>query len=186
MLLTLRGSVFLYYGDELGMPDTDVPLDRLVDPVSVEYQPVLNRDAARTPMPWTGSNGAGFTEPGVEPWLPFGDVSACNVADQRSDPTSTLHLTRDLVAVRKQLPELRTGAYTTHTADGELWAWTRGGRVLVAVNVSAADAVIDNVRGIIRIATTRSRDNEPVDGALRVGANEAVVVELSPPRTPSK
>ena len=58
------------------MSDTDVPPERMLDPVSVKFAPVLNRDAARTPMAWTGEPGAGFTEPGVEPWLPFGDVDA--------------------------------------------------------------------------------------------------------------
>jgi len=181
MLLTLRGSVFLYYGDELGMPDTDVPLDRLVDPVSVEYQPVLNRDAARTPMPWAAGDGdgAGFTERGAEPWLPFGDVDACNVADQRGDPRSTLNLAHDLVALRRELPDLRTGAYATHTADGDLWAWTRGERVLVAVNVGDFDVTVDNVRGTIRIGTDRERDGESVDGALRLHANEGAVILTS-------
>jgi alpha-glucosidase len=180
MVLALRGSVFLYYGDELGMPDTDVPLDRLLDPVSVEYQPVLNRDAARTPMPWAGSAGAGFTEAGVEPWLPFGDVAVCNVVDQRGDPNSTLHLAHDVIALRHELPELRSGAYATHTAAGEVWAWTRGEHVLVAVNVSDSEAAIDDVRGTIRIATNRARDDEHVDGSLRIGVDEAVVVELAP------
>jgi alpha-glucosidase len=178
MLLTLRGTAFLYYGDELAMPDTDVPLDRLVDPVSIEYQPVLNRDAARTPMPWNGEDGAGFTDAGVEPWLPFGDAGACNVADQRDDPTSAMHLTRDLVSLRSELHEVRDGAYATHTAEGEVWAWTRGERVLIAVNGTDAETTVAAVRGTIRICTDRARDNEPVDGGLRLGPSEAVVVEL--------
>ncbi len=57
MLLTLRGAVFLYYGDELGMPDTDVPVERMLDPVTIALQPIHNRDAARTPMPWAPGPG---------------------------------------------------------------------------------------------------------------------------------
>ena len=117
MLVALRGSVFLYYGDELGMPDTVIPADRRKDELSIELAPMLDRDAARTPMPWTGAPGAGFTEPGVEPWLPFGDIAACNVAAQRDDPESTMVLTRDLVALRRALPELVDGAYETITAS---------------------------------------------------------------------
>ena len=64
-------------------------------------------------MQWTGEPGAGFTEPGVEPWLPFGDFAACNVADQRHDPDSMLSLTRDLIGLRDAMPELRDGAYRT-------------------------------------------------------------------------
>jgi alpha-glucosidase len=181
MLLTLRGAAFLYYGDEIGMPDTDVPADRLLDPVSVALTPVLNRDAARTPMPWTGEPGAGFTEPGVEPWLPFGDVSACNVAHQRTDPASTLHLTRDLIALRRELADLRDGVYATLWSKDGVWAWQRGDSTVVAVNLQGEPATVASISGTVRIGTDRARDGEAVDG-LRLGPWEGVVVELSPNR----
>ena len=73
MLMRLRGTPFLYYGDEIGMPDTDIPDDRVLDPVGKFHGPRVGRDAERTPMQWTGEPGAGFTRAGVEPWLPFGD-----------------------------------------------------------------------------------------------------------------
>ncbi|MEX2253991.1 MAG: alpha-amylase family glycosyl hydrolase [Acidimicrobiia bacterium] len=176
MLLTLRGAAFLYYGDELGLPDTDVPTERLVDPVSIAFAPMHNRDAARTPMPWTGDAGAGFTAPGVEPWLPFGDTAARNVADQRADPSSTLHLVRDLVALRRELPDLRTGGYETITTDGDLWAWRRGEHTVVAVNFDDAVRSLDGITGSVRLATDRARDDEPVGGSLVLGAWEGVVV----------
>jgi alpha-glucosidase len=179
MLLGLRGSVFLYYGDELGMPDTDVPPDRMLDPVSIQYHPVLNRDAARTPMQWTGEAGAGFTPAGVEPWLPFGDLRACNVADQRTDPASTLHFTRDLIALRNELPDLRSGAYAELAAAGGLWAWRRGDQVVVALNFGDAEATLGGVTGTVRIATNRARDGETVDGSLTLGGSEGVVLALS-------
>src|SRR6266550_1102390 len=100
MLMGLRGTPFLYYGDEIGMPDTDIPNDRVLDPVGVFHGARVGRDPERTPMPWTGEPGAGYSQPGVEPWLPYGDVAACNVADQRRDPDSTLSLTRDLIGLR--------------------------------------------------------------------------------------
>ena len=176
MLLTLRGAVFLYYGDELGMPDTEVPLDRLLDPVSIAMHAILNRDAARTPMPWTGDVGAGFTDPGVEPWLPFGDVGSCNVADQRDDPDSTLHLSRDLIAIRRDLTDLRDGAYTELTVSDSLWAWGRGASVVVALNFGEAPTTLDGVAGTVRICTNRGRDGEPVDGALMLGPWEGAVL----------
>jgi alpha-glucosidase len=176
MLLTLRGTTFLYYGDELGMPDTDVPRDRLVDPVSIRFAPVHNRDAARTPMPWTGGAGAGFTEPGVEPWLPFGDVARCNVADQREDPRSTLHLVRDLIALRRELPDLRAGAYAPVACEDDLWAWRRGAAVVVALNLADTPATLDAVTGTIRLCTDRARDGEHVSGALGLGAWEGAVL----------
>ncbi|HEY8217700.1 MAG TPA: alpha-amylase family glycosyl hydrolase [Acidimicrobiia bacterium] len=180
MLLTLRGTAFLYYGDELGMPDTDVPRERLLDPVSIRFAPVHNRDAARTPMPWHGGAGAGFTAPGVEPWLPFGDIARCNVADQRDDPSSTLHLVRDLVALRRELDDLRTGAYAPLASDDTLWAWRRGTSVVVAFNLADDAATLDDVQGTIRVCTDRARDGERVDGALRLGPREGAVTLLQP------
>jgi alpha-glucosidase len=175
MLLTLRGTTFLYYGDELGMPDTDIPRDRLRDPVSIALAPVHNRDAARTPMPWTGEPGAGFTEPGVEPWLPFGDVAACNVAAQHADPSSTLHLVRDLIALRKELPDLRGGDYRVLETSGSVWAWQRGRQVVVAVNLGDDVASVD-VEGTISVSTDRSRDGESVDAPLTLPPWEGVVL----------
>ncbi len=178
MLLTLPGTTFLYYGDELGMPDTDVPTDRLRDPVSIALAPVANRDVARTPMPWTGGPGAGFTEPGVEPWLPFGDVAACNVADQRADPASTLHLVRDLIALRRELPDLREGGHRALDTDGSVWAWQRGEGVLVALNLGDAPASVAT-SGAIRLCTDRTRDGEAVDGSLALAPRQAAVVTLA-------
>lgn len=175
-LLTLRGASFLYYGDELGMPDTDVPAERLVDPVSIALAPVLNRDAARTPMPWTAEAGAGFTDPGVEPWLPFGDVAACNVADQRADPMSTLHFTRDVIALRRSHPDLRDGGYTALAVKAPIWAWCRGESVIVAVNLGPDAATLDGVTGTVRIGTDRARDGERVDEAVGLGPWEGVVL----------
>jgi alpha-glucosidase len=198
MLLTLRGTAFLYYGDEIGMPDTDVPRDRLLDPVSIEFAPVHNRDAARTPMHWRNAPGAGFTAAGVErrgrsmadesplaattngagvePWLPFGDFTRCNVADQRADEGSVLHLVRDLIALRRAIPALATGAYESVASDGGLWAWRRGEDVLVAVNLADDPASLDGGSGTIRISTDRARDGEAIDGPLRLDAWHGVVV----------
>jgi alpha-glucosidase len=130
-------------------------------------------------MPWSGDPGAGFTTASAEPWLPFGDITACNVADQRADPSSTLNLTRDLIALRRELSELRDGAYATVVADGGLWAWRRGDGVLVALNLGDVARTMDDVHGTIRIGTNRARDGARVDGTLSLRAREAVVVELS-------
>jgi alpha-glucosidase len=179
MLLTLRGVAFLYYGDELGMPDTDIPDDRRLDPVSIALAPILDRDAARTPMPWTGDPGAGFTEPGVEPWLPFGDVAACNVADQRVDPSSTLHFTRDVIALRRETSDLRAGSYQSLAAARTLWAWRRGASVVVALNLGDEPSTLEGVAGSVRVATDRVRDGERVHGSLTLRAWEGAVVEIS-------
>ena len=87
MLLTLRGTPFLYYGDEIGLPD--VPLDpaERARPGAAPHRRFRAATATRcrTPMQWSAEPGAGFTEAGVEPWLPFGDTEAHNVAAQRDD-----------------------------------------------------------------------------------------------------
>src|SRR5437879_13805352 len=112
MLLTLRGTPVLYYGDEIGLPNVDVDQDHLRDPGGIRYYPAYpGRDPGRTPMPWSSGPGAGFTTGKAEPWLPIGDATACNVEAQRTDPNSVLHLCRDLISLRKATPDLVKGAY---------------------------------------------------------------------------
>jgi alpha-glucosidase len=178
MLLTLRGTPFLYYGDEIGMIDTDVPADRILDPVGVFHGARMGRDDERTPMQWTPAPGAGFSEPGVEPWLPYGDFAAYNVADQRHDPDSALSLTRDLIGLRDALPELRQGSYQTLPSPNEdVWVWRRGERTVVACNLSGAPVEIADVGpGAIRISTIRARDDDRVEGPLALAPFEAVIV----------
>jgi alpha-glucosidase len=182
MLLTLRGSVFLHYGDELLMPDTEVPRDRLRDPVSINLYGIINRDAGRTPMQWVDESGAGFTAADVEPWLPFGDVASCNVEAQQADPTSALHLTRDLVRARRELPDLRDGAYASLPSPDGVWAWKRGESVVVAINLGDDTATLEGLDAMIRIGTDRLRDGETVTGSLPLRPGEgAVLVERPPP-----
>jgi alpha-glucosidase len=175
LLMTLRGCVFLFEGDELGLVDTPMTKDQLVDPVSSHFFPVFTRDGARTPMPWANVPGAGFTDAGVEPWLPFGDLTQ-NVEDQRGDPDSFLSLCRDLVAVREVFPDLRTGAYASIDAPTDVLAYRRGERTVVALNLGAGAATLDGIMGTVRIATRRARDGERVAGALALGPGEGMVV----------
>jgi alpha-glucosidase len=178
MLLTLPGSVFLYYGDELGMPDTDVPKNRLEDPVGQRLYPVYGRDPERTPMPWSRGPGAGFTAPDAEPWLPFGDIGACNVEDERRDPDSMLSLCRDLIGLRAAVPDLRAGGYTRVAAEGGLWAWRRGERVIVALNLGDDLSRLDVADGIVRISTRRERDGVRVAGSFTLDPWEGAIVWL--------
>jgi alpha-glucosidase len=176
LLMTLRGTPVLYYGDEIGMAEAEVPPDRVVDPVGLLRDPDRpGRDGARTPMPWSAEPGAGFTAPDVEPWLPFG-ATGVNVADQRADPGSVLHLTRDLIALRRADDGLRTGAYSELEAPDGAWAFRRGERAAVALNLSGARASVAGVRGRIAIATDRARDGEAVDDRVELGPWEGVVV----------
>jgi alpha-glucosidase len=109
LLLTLRETPTVYYGDEIGMHDVEVPPDSVVDPRGRD-QPELSRDPARTPMQWDGTRNAGFTE--GEPWLPIAnDATEVNVAAQREDPGSMLTFFRRLTGLRRELPALNVGSY---------------------------------------------------------------------------
>ncbi|HSD75788.1 MAG TPA: alpha-amylase family glycosyl hydrolase [Solirubrobacteraceae bacterium] len=177
LLLTLRGTPVLYYGDELALPDTPLPSHAEVDPVALLRDPDRpGRDPARTPMPWSAAPGAGFTRPGVEPWLPLGDVAAANVEDQRADRGSPLHLVRDLIALRRAHADLRAGAYRELPAPPGAWAYRRGERATVALNLGRDEVAVDGVRGTIAACTDRSRDGEAVGGALCLAPSQGAVV----------
>ncbi len=177
MFMGLRGTPFLYYGDEIAMPDTEVGPDRILDPVGKTHGPRLGRDNERTPMHWTASAGAGYSEAGVEPWLPYGDYAACNVADQTADVDSMLEFTRELIALRRATPELQTAPYITHPAsDDRLWAWTRGS-LLVALNMTNEQTEIAGTNGTCLLHTDRSLDGMAVDGRLSLSPWSAAIIQ---------
>jgi alpha-glucosidase len=177
LLLTMRGTPFLYYGDEIGMPEVKLSKEDLKDPVGVRHWPRNpGRDGCRTPMQWDASSGAGFTSPDVRPWLPLGDAEACNVASQRDDPGSVLHFTRDLIALRRGSSELIRGAYRTLDSSAGAWAFARGQATVVALNLGDEPAVVEGVRGTVAIATDRSRDGEKIEGALELPEWQGAVI----------
>ncbi len=110
LLLSLRGNAFLYQGEELGLPQADVPFDRLQDPEAIANWPLtLGRDGARTPFPWHASKpNAGFSV--GAPWLPVDSKHASlAVSAQEQDEHSVLHFMRRLIAMRKSCPPLQYG-----------------------------------------------------------------------------
>jgi alpha-glucosidase len=174
-LLTLRGTPLLYYGDEIGMGETEIPRSMLKDPVGIRHWPEdPGRDGGRTPMQWTAAGG--FTQAGREPWLPMGDAGVCNVADQRDDPGSILHLCRDLIALRREREDLHSGAYESLEGPDEVWAWRRGTMTVVAVNQSDALVEVDVGPAVVLLGTERAREGEEVEGRLALDPWEAVVV----------
>ena len=180
VLCSLRGTPVVYQGDELGLGDTDVPHDRMRDPLGVAYFPAYaGRDGARTPMPWRNVPGGGFTRPGVEPWLPFGDLAACNLEDQAGDPDAVVHLVRHLLALRREDADLAAGDYRSLEAGTGAWAFGRGDRLVVLAAMSGEGATLDGVSGTVVAATDRRRHGEVVDDGVRVGAWEAVVVRTA-------
>jgi alpha-glucosidase len=162
ILLTLRGTPCLYYGDELALTNGPVPVDRVRD---VADPP---RDPGRTPMPWTGQGGW------EHPWLPLEDASR-NVEDQRAEPDSTLSFTRDLIALRRRTPALSGGGYEELPAPPGAWAWRRDEDVIVAVNLGSDPVEIDGIEGSVALGTDRAREGERVDGRLRLEQAEGVI-----------
>jgi alpha-glucosidase len=182
LLLTLRGTPILYYGDEIGMAEVALTREDLLDPVGIRGWPEEpGRDPCRTPMRWTSDPGAGFTGEGVRSWLPIGDAGAANVADQRSDPGSILHLVRDLIALRRDTPDLRSGPAADAEAPEGVWAWRRGSGTLVALNLSDVATETPVPSGTILIGTDRRRDGEAVAEALRLEPWEGGVLRVVAP-----
>jgi alpha-glucosidase len=176
ILLTLRGTPFLYYGDEIGMLDTPLTRADLTDPVGIRFWPKrTGRDPARTPMPWNAGPGAGFTRQGVKPWLPFGDIATRNVEDQRRDEASVLAFTREMIGVRRQLPALRQGSYRSLPAPSGCWAWERDDAVSVAVNLSDRAATLSGLRGKILACTNPDDRGRRVQGPLTLDPWQGLV-----------
>ncbi|WP_240484507.1 alpha-amylase family glycosyl hydrolase [Brevundimonas nasdae] len=138
LLMCLRGNIFVYQGEELGLPQAEVPFDRLVDPEAIANWPeTLGRDGARTPIPWVASApNAGFST--VEPWLPVDPRHLALAVDaQEADPTSILHAARRIIALRQAHPALRIGGLEIESA-GDLVVFRRferaeGGERLLCV-----------------------------------------------------
>lgn len=134
ILCLLPGSVVLYYGDEIGMVDTDVPAELLRDEMT-RQSPSHSRDRARTPMPWSAAPGGGFSEEGAaRPWLPMGDNRANNVESQREDPSSVLHMCRELLSLRRG--GLASRSYRPLALSDELWCWEAMPGTAVVCNFS--------------------------------------------------
>jgi len=143
LLLTLRGTPFLYYGEEIGM--RDIPIRsraEVLDPVGKRFWPFMKgRDGCRSPMQWDSGPNAGFAPPGARPWLPVHpDAAVRNVAAQEADPHSLLNFYRRLIAVRRANPALVDGMFQPLTFGTRyLMAYLRQNAsqtVLVALNFS--------------------------------------------------
>jgi alpha-glucosidase len=127
LLLMLRGTIFLYQGEELGLPQGHVPREALRDPEATNNYPFGGgRDGARTPMPWDETDGAGFTT--ATPWLPIDPAHrALSVARQEGDAASPLSLTRRLLALRRALPGFGTSGIEWIDAAPAVLAFDRAG-----------------------------------------------------------
>ncbi|AZT85387.1 alpha-glucosidase [Marinobacter sp. NP-4(2019)] len=142
LLLSLRGSVSLYQGEELGLPEASVPYEELQDPYGISFWPEFRgRDGCRTPIVWEPLPNGGFTS--GKPWLPVDqDHLEFAVGLQEADPNSTLNAVRKLIHWRQQQPALIRGDLTVLDDTGDALCWTRETSeqsLLVALNLTGSE-----------------------------------------------
>ncbi len=178
LLLTLRGTPTLYYGDELGLADVPVPPEMVQDPWEKLVPGFgLGRDPVRTPMPWDASASAGFTT--GTPWLPLNaDFATRNVAAEKNN---LLLLTRDLLALRKHETALQTGAYGLIESRSDILTYERlavDRRLQVVLNMSAAAQHTPVPAYELLLSTRRDRAGEMAERLLRLRPHEGVVLAI--------
>jgi alpha-glucosidase len=186
LLLTLRGTPTIYYGDEIGMEQQAIPPERVRDPFEKNVPGLgVGRDGCRTPMQWDATAHTGFSQ--CEPWLPISDnYREQNLAVQREDKSSLYNLYRRLIALRRSRLSLSIGRYRPLYVSGELLVFVREHeqeRMLVALNLGqyptsfAFESRI--LAGRVLVSSFGDRDGEVVSKSLELRGDEGVVVELS-------
>ena len=193
VLLSIRGTPYLYYGEEIGLRDVAVPVDEIIDPparralTDPDFE-WWNRDQCRSPMPWSAGRGHGFTT--GRPWLRFGDdAETRNVAAQDGDPGSVLGTYRRLIGLRRASQALRTGTLRLASlGTPDVLAWHReapGEHLLVVVNFaeSARDVTLPSDEGAERfepVAGSYPLPSSPGTGnALPLRSLEAVILRVT-------
>jgi alpha-glucosidase len=189
LLLTLRGTPTMYYGDEIGMHDVPISPEQVQDPFEKNVPGMgLGRDPERTPMQWDSGVNAGFAPPDVKPWLPVAaDAATVNVAAEREDVRSLLRFCHELIALRRGEPALAIGSFAAVPVDGDLVAYVRvdtdrtdGKRFLAILNLGAAELPFKepNYHGRIAIGTHPDRAGQAFDSEIMLRGNEGLLIEL--------
>ncbi len=175
-LMGLRNTPFVYYGEEIGMEDVDIPESQLQDPARIR---TTGRDPERTPMQWDDSAGRGFTT--GEPWLPFGRTDR-NVAAQINEPDSLLSLYRRAIWLRKRSPALLRGGYRELETPLDVFAWVRSapGSPAVAIALNTAREpreVTFPGGGLVVLATEIEREGQTLERSITLPPLGAVMVQ---------
>jgi alpha-glucosidase len=168
LLLTLRGTPTMYYGDELGIGKVEIPPYAVQDPWEKNEPGLgLGRDPQRTPMQWDGSPNAGFTT--GKPWLPLShEYAECHVARLKDIPSSILSLYRRLIDFRRRHSALSVGDYYPVTTDGDVLVYERRSgneRLIVALNLGHQERCLSlpsNVKSLDVLLST----HEGLKGAV--------------------
>jgi alpha-glucosidase len=186
LLLTLRGTPTLYYGDEIGMRDVAIAPYQVQDPCEKNLPGLgIGRDPCRTPMQWDGSVHAGFTV--GEPWLPVSpDYLSVNASAQLGDSTSLLRLYQELLKLRRAHRALSMGNYAQLAADGDLLAYVRetpDERMLVVLNLGSHPGALSfdslGCSGRVLLSSFLDRNNEKLAGTVDLRPAEGVIALLS-------
>jgi alpha-glucosidase len=189
LLLTLRGTPTLYYGDEIGMHQVAIAPEQVRDPFEKNVPGIgVGRDGCRTPMQWNATPYAGFST--STPWLPVADdFPHENVVNLDADSRSLLSLYKALIRLRKKLPELMSGDYVPMAAQGDLLLYrrqSRGTDIAIALNLGPDPLSIElgaaGVSGEILLSTFMDRGGEKIQRALDLRGNEGVIIG-APPRS---
>ncbi|WP_298961194.1 alpha-amylase family glycosyl hydrolase [uncultured Methylobacterium sp.] len=182
LLLTLRGTPTLYYGDEIGLGAVPIPPDRVRDPWE-HNEPGRGRDPERTPMQWDAGEHAGFSS--VEPWLPQAPEAERRTVERlRDDPGSILTLYRRLLTLRREHPALSVGGYRTVGTDGDVLTYERthgAGRLRIVLNFGheACTTLVSDEPWRILLSTSGGRVGEaPVEGGFALAGSEALILGL--------
>ena len=181
LLLTLRGTPTLYYGDEIGMADVPIPPDQIKDPWALREPGIgVGRDPVRTPMQWDRSPHAGFTT--TRPWLPLADNWAeQNVESLERQPFSILSLYRRLLALRRNYRALRIGRYETLTCRDDVFGFARSSgqeKLIVLLNFSQERRTVSfesTAPTTVLLSTVRDRSGETIGSEFTLDPNEAVI-----------
>ncbi len=174
MLLSFRGSVCLYQGEELGLTETELTFEELTDPPGIAHWPdYKGRDGCRTPIPWEqGNDYSGFST--ARPWLPIKEPQArMNVADQSNDPQAPLAFYRDMLIFRRRRPVLREAQIRFFDTDEPVLAYSRGtgADALVCVFNLSPGPVVLQVAGLKLAADAPDQAAALTEGALSLGPN---------------
>lgn len=187
LLLTLRGTPTLYYGDEIGMQEGDIPETLRQDPWGLNVDPALGRDGCRTPMQWDAGRAAGFSS--GTPWLPVSDDHAFrNVLVQEDEPDSLLNLYQRLLALRRKHPALHRGSFEAVDGGAEdCFCFLREApdtpghfkRLFVALNFGAepAHVVVPAPSRVLLWSHAPGEDTNLVE-MVRLGPKEGAVLVL--------
>jgi glycosidase len=183
LLLTLRGTPTIYYGDEIAMTEAEIAPEDQQDPWGRKL-PGAGRDGCRTPMQWDASANAGFSPSSTEEtWLPVSaDYTVHNVGKQVGDPLSSLNLYRDLLAYRRESLALQVGSYRQVESPDGCYAFireTNGQSVAVFLNFTDRELSMRALdSGRVVLSTHRDLDGQPVPATLR--ANEGLIIDAGP------